>query len=38
MAQRAGARITDVPAGHLSMIADPGTVARVIERAARSES
>jgi pimeloyl-ACP methyl ester carboxylesterase len=36
MAQRAGARITDVSAGHLSMIADPGTVARVIERAAKA--
>jgi pimeloyl-ACP methyl ester carboxylesterase len=36
MAQRAGAHITDVDAGHLSMIADPGTVARVIERAAES--
>jgi pimeloyl-ACP methyl ester carboxylesterase len=38
MAQRAGARITDVHAGHLSMIADPATVARVIERAAKATS
>jgi pimeloyl-ACP methyl ester carboxylesterase len=38
MAQRAGARITRVHAGHLSMIADPGTVAAVIERAARATS
>jgi len=36
MAQRAGAHITRVHAGHLSMIADPGTVAAVIEQAAES--
>jgi pimeloyl-ACP methyl ester carboxylesterase len=36
MAHRAGARITRVPAGHLSMIADPATVATVIERAAQA--
>jgi pimeloyl-ACP methyl ester carboxylesterase len=38
MAQRAGAHITDVNAGHLSMIADPGVVARVIEQAAQATS
>ena len=38
MAKRAGAHITDVNAGHLSMIADPGTVAKVIERAAKATS
>ena len=38
MAQRAGAHITDVNAGHLSMIADPETVARVIEQAAEATS
>jgi pimeloyl-ACP methyl ester carboxylesterase len=38
MAQRAGARITDVNAGHLSMIADPEAVARVIEQAAQATS
>ena len=38
MAQRAGAHITDVNAGHLSMIADPETVARVIEQAAQATS
>jgi pimeloyl-ACP methyl ester carboxylesterase len=36
MAQRAGAHITDVNAGHLSMIADPEAVAQVIEQAAES--
>jgi pimeloyl-ACP methyl ester carboxylesterase len=36
MAQRAGARITDVNAGHLSMIAAPETVAHVIEQAAKA--
>jgi len=36
MAQRAGAHITDVNAGHLSMIPDPEAVARVIEQAARA--
>jgi hypothetical protein len=30
MAQRAGARITDVNAGHLSLIAEPSVVTRVI--------
>jgi pimeloyl-ACP methyl ester carboxylesterase len=34
MAERAGARITDVKAGHLSLISRPGAVARVITRAA----
>jgi pimeloyl-ACP methyl ester carboxylesterase len=38
MAQRAGAHITDVRAGHLSMISDPGKVARVIEEAAEAAS
>jgi pimeloyl-ACP methyl ester carboxylesterase len=38
MAQRAGAHITDVNAGHLSMIADPEAVASVIERAAEATS
>ena len=36
MAQRAGAHITDVNAGHLSMIADPEAVAQVIEQAAQA--
>jgi pimeloyl-ACP methyl ester carboxylesterase len=38
MAQRAGARITEVNAGHLSMISDPETVAQVIEQAAQATS
>ena len=38
MAQRAGARIIDVNAGHLSMITDPEAVARVIEQAAQAAS
>jgi pimeloyl-ACP methyl ester carboxylesterase len=38
MARRAGAHITDVNAGHLSMIADPEAVARVIEQAAQATS
>ena len=38
MAQRAGAHITDVTAGHLSMISDPETVAQVIEQAAQATS
>ena len=38
MAQRAGAQITDVNAGHLSMISDPRTVAKVIEHAAKATS
>ena len=36
MAKRAGAHITDVNAGHLSMISDPETVAQVIEQAAQA--
>jgi pimeloyl-ACP methyl ester carboxylesterase len=36
MAKRAGAHITEVNAGHLSMIADPETVAQVIEHAAKT--
>jgi pimeloyl-ACP methyl ester carboxylesterase len=38
MAKRAGAHITEVSAGHLSMIADPETVAQVIEQAAKATS
>ena len=38
MAKRAGAQITEVNAGHLSMIADPETVAQVIEQAAKAAS
>ena len=38
MAQRAGSRITEVDAGHLSMISDPETVAQVIEQAAQATS
>ena len=38
MAKRAGAHITEVSAGHLSMIADPQTVAQVIEQAAKATS
>jgi pimeloyl-ACP methyl ester carboxylesterase len=36
MAHRAGAHITEVNAPHLSMISDPGVVARVIIQAARA--
>jgi pimeloyl-ACP methyl ester carboxylesterase len=36
MAQRAGAHITDVKAGHLSLISDPGGVTDVIEQAAQA--
>ena len=38
MAKRAGAHITKVNAGHLSMIANPRVVARVIEQAAQAAS
>jgi pimeloyl-ACP methyl ester carboxylesterase len=38
MAQRAGAHITDVNAGHLSMISRSETVAKVIEQAADASS
>jgi pimeloyl-ACP methyl ester carboxylesterase len=38
MAKRAGAHITDVNAGHLSMISNPRTVAKVIEHAAKATS
>ena len=38
MAKRAGAHITKVSAGHLSMIADPGVVAQIIEQAAQTTS
>jgi pimeloyl-ACP methyl ester carboxylesterase len=34
MSQRANAHITEIPAGHLSMISQPQTVTRVIEQAA----
>lgn len=36
MARRAHARITDVPAGHLSLISRPGAVAQVIASAAHT--
>ena len=36
MAQRAGAHITEIDAPHLSMIADPGAVTRVILEAAQA--
>ncbi len=36
MAQRAGARITDVNAGHLSLITEPSVVTRVILQAAQA--
>jgi pimeloyl-ACP methyl ester carboxylesterase len=36
MAARAHARVTKIPASHLSMISHPGTVASVIEQAARA--
>ena len=38
MAQRAKARITDVNAGHLSLISKPGAVTQVIVNAARATS
>jgi pimeloyl-ACP methyl ester carboxylesterase len=38
MAKRAGAPITEVNTGHLSMIADPQTVAQVIKQAAQATS
>ncbi len=38
MAQRAGARITDVNARHLSLISSPGPVTRVVIEAARAIS
>jgi len=38
MAQRAKAHITDVNAGHLSLISNPGTVTQVIIKAARATS
>ncbi len=38
MAQRAGARITDVNAGHLSLISRANTVTRVILQAASATS
>jgi hypothetical protein len=36
MAERAGARIVEVKAGHLSMISRPQVVERVIEDAVRA--
>ncbi len=36
MAKRAGARITDVRAGHLSLISEPSVVTRVILKAVRA--
>ena len=36
MAKRAGARITDVNAGHLSLISKPSVVARVILEAVQA--
>ena len=38
MAKRAGAHITELNAGHLSMIAEPETVAQVMEQAAKATS
>ncbi len=38
MAKRAGARITEINAPHLSMISNPGIVASVIIQAARATS
>jgi hypothetical protein len=38
MAARAHAKVTKVNASHLSMISHPGTVASVIEQAARATS
>ena len=38
MAKHASAHITDVNAGHLSLISDPCAVARVIEQAAQATS
>ena len=38
MAHRAGAHITDVKAGHLSLISQPGAVTGVIAAAARATS
>ena len=38
MAQHAGAKVTDVPAGHLSLISDPGAVTQVIIKAAAATS
>ena len=36
MARRAGARITDVNAGHLSLISEPSVVTRVILKAVQA--
>ena len=36
MARRAGAHITDVNAGHLSLISDPSVVTRVILKAVQA--
>jgi hypothetical protein len=37
MSQRAHAHITEIDAGHLSLISNPGAVTRVILEAARAE-
>jgi pimeloyl-ACP methyl ester carboxylesterase len=37
MAERAGARIVDVRAGHLGLLSDPNAVTRVVENAATAE-
>jgi pimeloyl-ACP methyl ester carboxylesterase len=38
MSKRANAHITEINAGHLSMISDPGAVARVIVEAAQASN
>ena len=38
MVKRADAHVTDVDAGHLSLIANPETIAQVIEQAAEATS
>jgi hypothetical protein len=38
MAKRAGAKVTQVPTGHLAMIADPKAVTGVIVKAANATS
>ena len=37
MAERAGSTLTEVKAGHLAMVAEPGTVTRIIEDAAAAK-
>jgi pimeloyl-ACP methyl ester carboxylesterase len=36
MAERAGSNVTEIHAGHLSMVTDPNVASRLIERAARA--